>query len=86
MVDRYMLTTLDNPYDPFTQWDEWRQYDTTYGYYTSELLARITRTSDELSDIDQQIAVNEAVDEIVKENVLGLYKKVTQKLETSVGS
>ena len=22
-----MLSTIDNPFDPFTQWDEWKRYD-----------------------------------------------------------
>lgn len=32
----YMLTTLDNPFDPFTRFDEWLEYDTTLGYNSIE--------------------------------------------------
>lgn len=77
----HMLTTIDNPYDPFTQWDDWYGFDSLHGYYTPAFLARITRSSDELSDQDQDLALEQAIDEIVKENVLGIYKKVTQPLE-----
>lgn len=73
----HMLTTTDNPYNPFTHWDEWYAYDQHAGYYTSELLARITRSSDELSEADQDVALENAIDEIVRENVLGIYKKIT---------
>lgn len=73
---QHMLTTIDNPYDPYTQWDEWYAYDTGQGYNTSELLARITITSDELSETDQDLAIENAIDEIVRENVLGIFKKV----------
>lgn len=72
----HMLTTVDNPYNPFTNFDEWRAYDEQAGYYTTAFLARIVRTSDELSEADQVLAIEQAIDEIVEENVLGLYRKV----------
>lgn len=71
-----MLTTVDNPFNPFTHWDEWYQYDTAHGYNSAAFLARIVRTSDELSEADQNHAVELAIDEIVQENVLGLHKKI----------
>lgn len=75
----YMLTTTDNPFDPFTQWDEWLAWDTGAGYNTPGYLAKVLVTSDELSEADQAAAIDSAIDEIVKENVLGIYKKVSQK-------
>ncbi len=74
----YMLTTVDNPYSPFTQWDEWFLWDQVAGYNTPGLLARIVRSSDELSDADQHLAIQQAIDEIVKENVFGMHQKITQ--------
>lgn len=72
----FMLTTIDNPYDPFTQWDEWYLWDADAGYHTPGLLARIAKTSHELSDADQHLAIQQAIDEIVSENVYGMHKKV----------
>jgi hypothetical protein len=72
-----MLTTVDNPYDPFTQYEEWYAFDLRAGYHSTELLARIVITSDELSDADQSLAIELAIDEIVRENVSGMHKKVT---------
>jgi hypothetical protein len=72
----YMLTTVDNPFDPFTQFDEWLSYDTVLGYNTPGYLAAIAHTSDELSDLDLSIAIQEAIDEIVEENVFGIHRKV----------
>lgn len=74
----YMLTTVDNPYDPFIQFDAWLAYDIVSGYNTSGLLDRITISSDELSETDQSLAIQQAIDEIVEENVLGIYKKVSR--------
>lgn len=75
----HMLTTIDNPFDPFTQFDEWYAWDEAAGYHTSAYLARIVRTSDELSDADQDLAIEQAIDEICRENILGVYKKVALK-------
>lgn len=75
-----MLSTIDNPYDPFTQYDEWLAWDEEVGYYTPGLLARFTTTSDEMSEIDQELAIEYAIDEIVKENPLGIYIKVTKEM------
>jgi hypothetical protein len=75
----HMLTTVDNPYDPFTQWDEWWEFDTSKGYNTASFLARIAKVSDDLSESDQTEAIESAIDEIVKENVRGIYKKAVSK-------
>lgn len=77
MAEEHMLTTVDNPYNPFTHFDEWNTWDQTNGYHTLSFLARIVVTSDELSDADQAVAVEDAIDEIVRENVNGMYRKVT---------
>lgn len=74
-----MLSTLDNPYNPFDQFDEWFEYDTSCGYNTSAFLARIVQSSYEVSDTDQDLAIYQAIDEIIKENVNGMYVKVFQK-------
>lgn len=82
----HMLTTVDNPYNPFTHFDEWRVYDETSGYFTSSFLARVVRTSDELSEANQILAIEQAIDEIVTENVLGIYRRVTIDGEPSAVS
>lgn len=72
----HMLTTTDNPYDPFTQYDEWSAFDERQGYYTPQYLARITFSSNDLSDADQSSAIEQAIDVVVTENVSGIYRKV----------
>jgi len=74
----YMLTTVDNPFDPWTEWDEWYAFDTRHGYHTAGLLARIVITSDELSDADQVLAIQSGIEEIVRENVSGMHTKVAR--------
>lgn len=82
-MDLYMLTTTDNPFDPVTQYDEWFAWDMAH-YNTNALLARVVRTSPELSDADQELAIQLAIDEIVQENVSGVHTKV--KAGTSIYS
>lgn len=71
------LTTVDNPFDPFKQFDEWFEYDFEKGYCSCSYLERIAKTSNELSDADYDAEVEAAIDEIVAHNP-GLYKKVVQ--------
>lgn len=47
---RFALTTFDNPYDPFEQFTQWFMFDEEKGYHTTAYLGRIARTSDQLSD------------------------------------
>lgn len=75
-----MLTTIDNPFDPFTQFDAWYQYDEEKGYHTPQFLAKIAKTSSNMSDLDYEQEVERAIDEIVKFNVRGIDKKVTNSL------
>lgn len=71
-----MLTTDDNPFDPFEQFDEWYIFDEAKGYCTSGYVARIVRTANDLSKEDQENAIEAAIDEIVAMHPLGHYKKV----------
>lgn len=74
--DEYMVTTIDNPYNYYTHFDQWYAYDTGAGHFTLNFLARVARTSNDLSDEDNAQAVAQAVDDIVRENVSGIYTKV----------
>lgn len=80
---RHMLTTVDNPFDPFTQFDEWYAYDEAMGYHTSAYLARVVVTSDDLSESDQDLALERGIEEIVRENILGIYMRVPEKPSSS---
>ena len=70
------LTTSDNPYSPKDQFDEWYSFDTQKGYNSCAYLARIAKTSEILSDSENERIIEEAIDEIVKFNLTGNYKKL----------
>ena len=70
-----MLTTFDNPYDPFDQFDQWFMFDNDHGYCSCQYLARIARTSDALSEKENDEEVERAIDEIIKLDPFNIYKK-----------
>lgn len=78
-ADEYMLTTTDNPWNPWTHYDEWYAWDYAKGYHTPSYLARICMTSNDLSDADQSLDVQNAINEIVKLNILGIYIRIRKE-------
>lgn len=82
-----MLTTIDNPYNPFTEFDAWYKYDMVKGYSTCGLLDRICKTSEKWSDTDIEKAKNNAIDYIVSSTFLnpsGLWIAVEQDVPVKV--
>lgn len=73
-----MLTTIDNPYNPFTNYDEWFNYDSAKGYDTPNYLARMTDYSRAMGDPDIEMLTRFAIEDIVELNVLNIYRQVTE--------
>ena len=73
-----MLSTIDNPFNPFTDFDSWFKFDSIHGYNSCNYLARIALTSDSLPDQVNQEEIERAIDEIVEINVNGMFCKVTE--------
>lgn len=78
-MNECMLTTFDNPYDPFEQFDQWFLFDVEKGYNSCDYLARIARTANAFSDEENAQEVERAIDEIIKYDFLNIYKKVERK-------
>ena len=83
MTNECALTTVDNPYDPFEQLDLWFLFDEEKGYHSCAYLGRIARTSDQLSDEENNLEVERAIDEIIKYDFMNIYKKVTVQQKAS---
>jgi len=77
-----MLSTIDNPYNPFKEFEEWLSFDERMGYETTGLLARLVKSSDDISEADQELEIENTIDEIVRLNVLGIYIKVAEPGES----
>ena len=75
MSNDFMLTTVDNPFDPFDQFTSWLLFDKEKGYDSCERLARIANTSDEMTEKEINNEIERAIDEIIKYDFLDIYKK-----------
>lgn len=75
-MNKCMLTTNDNPYNPFDQFSSWFMYDNEKGYNSCAYLARIARTSDEMSNEENEEEIERAIDEIIKYDFMNIYRKV----------
>ena len=76
MSNEVMLTTFDNPFDPFEQFTSWNLFDLEKGYNTCSYLARIVHLSDEMTQKEENEEIERAIDEIIELNPLNIYKKV----------
>ena len=74
------ITYDKNPFNPFTQFDEWFAFDERHGYHTCGYIDRIAKSSSALSPEDQIYVTNAAIEEILKYNILGNYKKVSKNV------
>lgn len=89
MANEVMLTTIDNPYNPFEQFDLWLLFDKEKGYNTCEYLARVVNLTNDMSEKEIEVATDKAIDDIIVNDPFGIYKKVTSedivKVEESTG-
>lgn len=76
-----MLTTTDNPYNPYTNFDEWFLYDTLNGYNSCSLLDRMLDVNDEMSDEEVNAAIEQAIDQIVLADLTDKYIKIYPNTE-----
>ncbi len=66
MSKESFITTKDNPFDYFKQFDLWLSFDDAAGYHTLEKVARTIRTASTLSEKDQEQAIEDCFDQIIK--------------------
>lgn len=76
-----MLTTIDNPWDYFDQFEDWYAFDLEAGYSTLSYLARIAMLSEALSDKEVNDEIERAIDEIIKYDFRNIYKKVKKDVK-----
>ena len=78
MNEQVLLTTIDNPFDPFEQFDSWFLFDVEKGYNSCDYLGRIAKTSEQLSDDENNKEIERAIDEIIKYDFTNTFKKVSK--------
>ena len=75
-----MLTTTDNPYSPFTEWEAWYEFDTSHGYNTIALLGRISMGTHIANDMDSHFAMRT----IVEKDLYGKHVLVTRAMASTI--
>ena len=75
-----MLTTHDNPFNPFDDFTSWYLYDMSKGYDCSGRLMRVAQITDDLSSIEIDEELERAIDQIIFNDCLNVYKKIKKEL------
>ena len=70
------LTTFDNPFNPFENFDEWFAFDIQHGYNTCGKLMRIANVENNMSEVEYNNEIERAIDEIIQYDFVELYRKV----------
>ena len=78
MAVHHMLTTIDNPNNPFTDYDAWRDFDEMRGYHTEGYIARIAVPFEHLTEEEKDEERERAIQEILDNDVIGMYIRVTK--------
>lgn len=81
MSKESMLTTIDNPFDPFEQFTSWFMFDVEKGYNSCGRLMRIAEVSEDMTQKEYFEAIDSAIDKIIKIDFLDIYQKVTRDVE-----
>ena len=74
----YMLTTVDNPYNPFEDFSKWYLWDEQNGYHSCERIARLIKDYPSMTEEEQKLANEKAIDAVINNDFTGLFRKVTQ--------
>ena len=82
MENNCMLTTFDNPFDPFEQFTSWFMFDVEKGYNSCSYLARIAKLTDDMTDQEVSDEIERAIDEIIQYDFANIYKKVKKEPQT----
>jgi hypothetical protein len=75
MEKEFMLTTVDNPYNPYDDITSWFMFDVEKGYYSCSLLARVAQFEDNMSSTEVDEEISRAIEEIIFYDETGLYTK-----------
>jgi len=79
MFRQVTATTIDNPFNPFDDFNSWFMFDIEKGYYTSNKLGRLTHLTDDMTELEENEEVERAVDELIKIDPLDIYIKVVRE-------
>lgn len=72
-----LMTTYDNPWDPFEEWDQWYNWDMLYGHNTCGKVASLCILGDALGEEWEDWDLERAKNILIELFGGGIYRKVT---------
>lgn len=78
-----MISTTDNPFNPWTHYDQWFEWDTSRGYNTASYLATVVQLINANGRVSDDEALALAIDDILEFNITGNYLLVPEPKETA---
>lgn len=85
MLEQFMLTTFDNPFNPFENFRDWFVFDIEKGYKCCEIVDRISNVTNEMSSTEKILAQNDAIERFIAVDPLNIYTKVSIKTKIPLG-
>ena len=79
METEYMLSTVDNPYNPFDQFNLWLMFDKEKGYDSCERLARFVHLKEEMTQKEIEEEIDRAMNELINLDFTNTFIKVTKE-------
>lgn len=76
-----LLTTFDNPFDPFDDFASWYSFDMEKGYCSCSHLMRIAKIEESFSEEEKEMEIERAIDEIIQNDFMNIYKKIKKELK-----
>lgn len=73
------ITTIDNPFDPFDNSENWLMFDIEKGYYTNNKIARLVNLTDDMTDKEELEEIERAIDRLIEIDPLDIYIKVIRE-------
>lgn len=73
------ITTIDNPFNPFDNSDNWLMFDIEKGYYTNNKVARLVNITDDMTEKEELEEIERAIDRLIEIDPLDIYIKVVKE-------
>ena len=78
MENDVMLTTFDNPFNPFENFDSWLLFDKEKGYNSCERLARLLQITEDMSQVEIENERIRAIDRLIELDFTNTFTRVTR--------
>lgn len=79
MESKHMLTTFDNPFNPFVDFSSWYMFDCEMKHNTCGRLARLADFDSEMTEAEVNEEKERVMDFIVKYDLEGIFFKGTEE-------